>query len=87
MRRIGRRELLCRAGGTGLGLPLAGRFRRRWRGCRIPAHPGHPQFEVDADSAPMRRVYDVAREYGVPVLLMLRRITCDNGARMLRLKS
>ncbi len=30
---------------------------------------GEQKFEVDADSVPMRRVYDVAREYGVPVLL------------------
>ena len=30
---------------------------------------GEQKFEVDADSAPMRRVYEVAREYGVPVLL------------------
>lgn len=30
---------------------------------------GEQKFEVDADSPPMRRVYEVAREYGVPVLL------------------
>ncbi len=76
---------------------------------------GEQKFEVDADSAPLRRVYEAARESGVPVLLhfgsrhdqgldrfheilerlkeylpgplMLRRITCDNGARMLRLRT
>ena len=76
---------------------------------------GEQKFEVDADSAPLRRVYEVAREYGVPVPLhfgsrhdqgpdrvhkilerlkeylpgplMLRRITCDNRARMLRLRT
>ena len=30
---------------------------------------GEQKFELDADSPQMRRVYDVARDYGVPVLL------------------
>ena len=34
---------------------------------------GEQKFELAADSAPMRRVYEVAREYGAPVLL---RWTC-----------
>ena len=73
--RIHRRELLRRFGGAGLGLPLLAASGTVGRA-------GAPQLILYI----AQRSLDRLGEY-LPDPLMLRRITYDNGARMLRLRT